>query len=153
MIGDGNVIGADAERITITGSNNVVNGGLTDVTLINSDNLEITESNVTYINGVKVFAGNMQDRDIVTKDADYTMTTDDRTVLVDSSTGTITITLPAVGAELKKYRFQVVKLESANTVIIDPNADELINGETTLTMTEQWESVDVECDGTQFYIV
>ena len=95
----------------------------------------------------------MQDRDIVTKSVDYTMTTDDRTVLVDSSTGTITISLPAVGAELKKYRFQVVKLYSANSVIIDPNADELINGETTLTMTEQWESVDVECDGTQFYIV
>jgi hypothetical protein len=152
VIGDGNVIGADAERITIDGSNNVVNGGLTDVTLINSDNLEITESNVTYINGVKVFAGNMQDRDIVTKDADYTMTTSDRTVLVDSSTGTITISLPAV-ADVDKYRFQVVKLESANSVILDPNADELINGETTLTMTEQWESVDVECDGTKYYIV
>lgn len=62
VVGDGNVIGADAERIKVNGSNNTIAGGLTDVTLINTDNAEILESGITYINGVEIAEEDLENR-------------------------------------------------------------------------------------------
>jgi hypothetical protein len=62
VVGDGNVIGADAERIKVNGSNNTIAGGLTDVTLINTDNVEILESGITYINGVEIAEEDLENR-------------------------------------------------------------------------------------------
>jgi len=53
--GDGNKVYSKSEYITLENShNNIIDSGLKDVTLINTDGLTITESNVTYINGIKV---------------------------------------------------------------------------------------------------
>jgi hypothetical protein len=61
-IGDGilvtgsyNNVGMGASNVTILGSSGVtILGGLSNVTLINSNDVEVTESNTSYVNGVAV---------------------------------------------------------------------------------------------------
>lgn len=48
--GDSNIIGSSSKDIIVQGDNNVIKEGIENVTLINSSNLVISESNVTYIN-------------------------------------------------------------------------------------------------------
>ena len=53
--GNNNVVGIGATNINILGSSGVtVLGGLTNVTLINSNDVAVTESNTSYVNGVQV---------------------------------------------------------------------------------------------------
>jgi len=55
--GDGNKVFSESYYITITGDNNVIESNLTNINLINTSNVTVTESNVTYINGVKQAGG------------------------------------------------------------------------------------------------
>jgi len=52
--GDRNQVYGGAENIKIHGDNNIIEAGVRDVVLLNSNGLTIEESNVTYINGIKV---------------------------------------------------------------------------------------------------
>jgi len=53
ITGKGNNLGGDNSNVLIQGDNNVILPGITDVALINTSDLTIAESDVTYINGVK----------------------------------------------------------------------------------------------------
>lgn len=53
IYGDSNKVYAEANNIKIHGSGNTIDAGVENVTLINTNNLTISESDVTYINGVK----------------------------------------------------------------------------------------------------
>lgn len=52
--GSGNFIGESNDIELFNSNNNVIDSGLTNVTLINTNNRTITESNVTYINGTNM---------------------------------------------------------------------------------------------------
>jgi hypothetical protein len=52
--GDRNRVWSEAENIKIQGDNNTIDAGVKNVTLINTSGLTIDESNVTYIDGVKI---------------------------------------------------------------------------------------------------
>jgi hypothetical protein len=52
VTGKGNNLGGDNSNVMIAGDNNIILPGITDVLLINTSNLTIAESNVTYIDGV-----------------------------------------------------------------------------------------------------
>lgn len=54
IVGEDNVIGGECANILIIGSNNLVTAGNSNVTLIHCDGLEITESDVLYINNCLV---------------------------------------------------------------------------------------------------
>ena len=54
--GDRNQVYGGAENIKIHGDSNIIEAGIHDVVLINTSGLRIEESNVTYIDGVKVDA-------------------------------------------------------------------------------------------------
>ena len=74
----------------------------------------------------------------------------DQIVLVSGNT---TLTLPAA-ATSSGVRFDVKKTDSnATTVTIDGNGSETIDGETTQTITEQYTSVHLVCNGTTWYIL
>lgn len=62
IIGNNNVVGAGAENIRISGNGNNILAGLTDVTLINTDNTDIIESGVTYVNGVELTEEDLENR-------------------------------------------------------------------------------------------
>jgi hypothetical protein len=64
--GNGNVIG-DSENVTLLGSSGcIVGSGISNVTLINTFDTEITESDSMYINGVVLNADSLNQTKIVT---------------------------------------------------------------------------------------
>ena len=84
------------------------------------------------------------------KTADYTSTPDDGTLTFDASGGARVNTLEtAVGAA---GRIKVVaKIDaSANTVTIDPNASETINGAATLVLSAQWDVAVIQSNGSNW---
>lgn len=75
------------------------------------------------------------------------------TVLVDASGAARTIALPAA-ATVSGREYVVKKTDaSANAVIIDPAGAELIDGAATHSMTTQWESVQIQSNGTSWFII
>lgn len=94
-----------------------------------------------------------QSRNIATKSAAYTATPADDVLLVDASGAARTITLPAV-ASSANMSLTVKKIDtSANTVTVDANASELIDGALTVVLPNQWDGITIVCDGAAWYIV
>jgi len=90
---------------------------------------------------------------VVAKAADYTATDSDYTILVTCSIADITITLPAA-ADNTGRTYNIKKVDAtAWTVIVDGNAGELIDGAATQTIIAQYDSLQIQCDGTGWYII
>lgn len=65
-------------------------------------------------------------------------------ILVDASAGNVSISLPAVSGIGVKFRFTVKKIDNSdNTVTIDPEGADTIDGATTLVIEGQWEAVEI----------
>jgi len=90
---------------------------------------------------------------ITTKTATYTATASDYTILCNNTSGAITINLPAAAG--CSGRIYVIKKISAisNNVVIDPNASETIDGITTRTLTLQYESVMIQSNGSNWFVI
>jgi len=90
---------------------------------------------------------------IIAKSGDYTLTAADRTVLVSASGAARTMTLPAAAGHFGRI-YTIKKTDgSANTVTIDGNASETIDGATTKVLTAQYEVVTIQCDGANWHII
>ncbi len=82
-----------------------------------------------------------------------TLTINHHYVFANASSGNITITLPPASSS-KGREYVIKKIDSSsNSVIIDPNGNELIEGALTYSLTSQNQSVKIVCDGTQWWIV
>lgn len=144
VLGNQNYIGGGSNNVTIFGNNNEVGNGASNVVIINSDNQEVYESNVTIIDGRR------QWRYVVTDD-DYTAS-DREVVLADSSKAAppITITLPSLAENLWVC---VKKTDaSASDVDITAGVSGNIDGVGTYSLTAQYESVELFCDGSNWHI-
>jgi hypothetical protein len=94
----------------------------------------------------------VQVKEISTHTASYTVTIDDSTLLGDATSGNITFTLPkAANAENFVYDFKKID-SSANTVTIDGDGSETIDGATTYVLSDEDETVRVHSDGTAWYV-
>ena len=90
------------------------------------------------------------------KTADYTVTTGDAgtdcQITVDASGGGRTITLyPASGNSGRQVKVKKID-SSANTVTIDGNSSEQIDGATTQVISAQYTSLSLVCDGSNWHI-
>lgn len=89
---------------------------------------------------------------VTSKTANYTATDSDYFIKVDSTSGAVTITLPAASGRTGKV-LVIKKIDaSANNVVVDGNASETIDGATTLTWNTQYASYSIFCDGTGWNI-
>lgn len=89
---------------------------------------------------------------VTTKTANYTATTADYVILVDATGGAVTITLPTAVGNTGKV-FVVKRLDaSGNTVDVDGNGSQTIDGALTLNIAVQWASYNLISDGTNFLI-
>ena len=88
---------------------------------------------------------------ITTKTTTYSATAADDNIGGDATAGNFTITLPAAtsstGVELTFKKTDV----SANTVTIDGNASETIDGVTTKVLTAQYQSLTIICTGSEWW--
>lgn len=72
-------------------------------------------------------------------------------ILADASSGNITINLPAAANDPGRI-LGFVKIDaSANTVTVDGDGTELINGSLTKTATTQFNKMLIICDGFDWY--
>ncbi|MEP6677152.1 MAG: hypothetical protein ABJA78_18470 [Ferruginibacter sp.] len=90
---------------------------------------------------------------ITTKTASYTATSTDHTIICNNTAGAITITLPA--ASTVTGRIYVIKKISgiSNNVIIDGNVSETIDGALTRTLSVQYDTVLIQCDGSNWFVL
>ena len=144
--GNGNYVFSDAKNITITGSNNRINGGVRNVVLINSNNLEVINSNVTYINNELRGDGSILTVTINTT-ADESVTT----YIGDTSSGNITIIIPSGTTVGKIYNFK--KISASNTLQVRGAGGETIDGAGTLSLTGLNDSSTLQFDGEKFIIL
>lgn len=98
--------------------------------------------------------GGSTSRSVVSKaigDSPYTATIGED-VLVDASGGNVTVNLPAASG-LSGQSIWVSKRDSSvNTVTIDGNGSETINGNLTLVISSQYDAFELMSDGTNWYI-
>ena len=81
--------------------------------------------------------------------ADYNATADDSLILVDTTAGNVTITLPDP-ATMQQAPYIVKTTDDANTVTVS-RADTTINGDANYVISSQWEGVQIAFDETNFY--
>jgi hypothetical protein len=84
----------------------------------------------------------------------YTITTHsgiEEIYLLTPSTA-ITVNLPGAATAGSGYKYQVKNL-SANTITIDPNASETIDGSATFDLSSQYSSVTIVSDGSNWFII
>lgn len=90
------------------------------------------------------------------KTANYTVLEADRDKLikVDATSGTVTVALIAAATAGDGFQIAVKKTDSsANTVIIDGNSSETIDGATTLTLSTQYDVAIITCDGSNWHVI
>ena len=91
--------------------------------------------------------------EISTKTADYTVTETDHTILVDATSGNVTITLrTAVGS---KQLYNIKRIDnSGNTVTVATTSSQNIDGSTTYTgLSSQYKYVQVQANGAAYFII
>jgi len=156
------VIGVDAKYVSVVGSTGiVVSNGVENVSIVNCVDLEVTRSNVSYFNNVLVPTFAQQYADIHTTTINRALKPSGGTELVDCTSGNISITLPpnvdcivtdVLGNTLSKI-FTIKKIDSTgNTVTITPDSG-LIEFAANIILTTQGESVTIQTDGTDWFII
>lgn len=70
--------------------------------------------------------------------------------VIDSTSGSVTVNLPAASGAAGRF-ITVKKTVAGNSVIIDGNSSETIDGATTKTATAQYAAAVLWCDGTQWW--
>ena len=89
---------------------------------------------------------------VSSKSADFNADDAARVYLCDATGGNVTMTLPAAATNAGRI-YRVKKVDSsANTIIIDGNDSETIDGGLTATLTVQYEAVDIACDGSNWWV-
>lgn len=83
----------------------------------------------------------------------YTLLSGDYTILADATSGNLTMTLQAAASHTGRI-YKIKKIDaSVNTVTIDANGSETIDGATTQVISTQWASVTIQSNGTSWFIV
>lgn len=84
--------------------------------------------------------------------SDSVVTTDD-TILCDATLGNITVSLPAAST-LNKRVFNIKKIDaSVNTITIDANGAETIDGSLTQVISAQWTCITIHSNGSNWFII
>jgi hypothetical protein len=86
-------------------------------------------------------------------DSPYTADLDAESVIIaDDTSGAITINLPAVASSTHKI-LTVKKTSASNSVTLDGNSSEEIDGATTKVLSSQYDHVTIICDGSAWHII
>ena len=160
-------MGSEVEIVDLTGPQTLTNKTLTspsittptglvkgDVGLGNVDNTSDATKNsatATLTNKTMTRIANSFTRTITTYSTAQTLsvTVDD----IVKVSGNTTLTLPAA-ASSSGVEFTIKKTDSnATTVTLDGNASEEIDGDTTFSITEQYASYTLVCDGTGWIVI
>ncbi len=82
----------------------------------------------------------------------YTALVTDGAILVSNAAG-VAITLPAAASVPSNYRLSIVNIGASGAITVDGDSTETINGELTIILTTQYESVTIVADGSNWFIL
>jgi len=144
IVGDDNFIGGGSNKVSIFGNGNQVLFGASNVVIINSDNQVVADDNVTIIDGHRTWR-------YVNTTSDYTAS-DREVVLVNAtlSVSDITITLPTLADNLWVCVKRLNGLGGNTDITAGVSGN--VEGVGTYTLTSQYESVELYCDGSNWHI-
>jgi hypothetical protein len=89
---------------------------------------------------------------LVAGDSPYAITDADQVVYVDSTAGSVTVDLPAAADSAGRV-LVFKKLVAGNTLTIDGNASELVEGGATLALTAALATARLHCNGTAWFSI
>lgn len=127
-----------------TGHNIIIGNNLDQDGSFGTSITEITPSNNLVINNRGVGG-------CTTKTSNYTVTSSDDVVLVNTSGGSVTITLPTA-IDFKKL-ITIKKISSSNTLNISTTLSQTIDGSTSISITVQYESLTLSSDGSNWFVI
>lgn len=119
------------------------------------DNSESTVSWLEAGQGLQIITTTLSNSYIyplATKVTDYTATTSDYTILVDTNSGNVTITLPAAASNTGRV-FVIKCIDATNTCDIDPNGTEEIDGDNSNFELILHETIMIQSDGSNWWII
>ena len=98
--------------------------------------------------------GSIKKNIVTVTSASYSAISSNSFILADDDTagGVVTITLPTANGN-SGLEYKVKKIGSTANVVIDGNESETIDGATTTTLTVQYESITIVCDGSNWWII
>ena len=155
VVGDNNIIPESASNVMILGNNVTVSEDTDGFALINNT---VLPSIVAQYGAIRTVTAN------------YNVKFYDSTILCDATSGNITIDLLIASTSLAynsinvningtDYAFDISKIitikkidSTVNTVTLD-NGTDLVDGAGTQVLTTQWQSLQVQWDGTDWYIL
>lgn len=107
--------------------------------------------NVTPVSNFDV-SGSVGIGSIATLSANTTLNFTHNVVLVDATSGNITITLPSVSGVTRR-EYLIKKIDAGvNTVTVDANSTQLIDGALTQVLALQWQFIRIKSNGSAWYI-
>jgi hypothetical protein len=117
-------------------------------TIVLRDNQGSTAVNVLTANRVAI-GGETHTVNAAT--TTITVATTDSLIIADAGGGAITLNLPAASTATG-MTLTVVRKSASNNVVLDGASSETINGSATKTLTTQYASLTIVCDGSAWYI-
>lgn len=90
---------------------------------------------------------------VASKSADYTATTDDRLLAFDCTSANKTLTLYTTTGNAGRWLYVIKTDASVNTLTIDPNGAQTINGAATRVLANQYDSVLIACNGSAWHVI
>jgi len=134
--------------------------GTTDYKVVITDSDDVTITSHDNISGALDTSGFVTTAaaitmPVVSKAGDYSIASTDMGQLfsVDSSSATVTLSLPAAGTAGDGSTFGVVKTDASNTVVLDGSGGETINGSTTYSLSTNRSAIILVTDGSEWFIV
>jgi hypothetical protein len=153
LTGTNNTVLSGGTGVTVLGGDgNTIYAGLQNVTLINTSDITVTESNVLYINNQKYTTVIMGDSITITNgDSPYTLTNATRTLFCDTTEGSISVNLPTAANNNGKI-FEVIKTDATvNGITVNADGSETINGAASAGLTTQYEVLKIVSNGSNWY--
>jgi len=116
---------------------------------------EISEFNYTWMSWFNLFYETFISRSLLRSETVTAATTADKKsiIYVDATSGALTITLPKV-VNSEDLTYYIKKIDvSVNAVTIDGNGSETIDGATTQSLPNQYDSLTMNCNGSVWYLI
>lgn len=141
-----------------------IGSGTTNRVAYWSSGIEIAADDDLFFDGVNFAVGTTaptarahlvgsQARSIATVSTNTTLDDTHHTVKVDATGGARTITLPPASSNTDVI-YIIKKIDaSANTVTVDGNLSETIDGAATYVLSVQYAAVKLHCDGTSWWVI
>lgn len=88
-----------------------------------------------------------------TKTSNYTLSSTDTVIFADATSGNVTITLPTASS-IAGYRFYIKRVDgSGNTCSVARSGSDTIDGQTSVSLPQQYTSLTLVSDGSAWYII